>query len=100
MICEVESASGGGKAVILTDANMGGVDDIFGFINDGNTQFNLERFFTQPDSSHTSYLGRVEAWSATTSADATQDSYFVEVNCVPKPLLASSVAGSAFPAET
>jgi len=86
MICEVESASGGGKAVILTDANMGGADDIFGFINDGNTQFNLERFFTQPSATCTSYLAYITARGATQAADATQDSYLLDVVLTPRAL--------------
>lgn len=84
MICEVEAVAT--KGIVLTDANMGGVDDIYGFINDGNSQFNLERFFTQPSATCDSYLAYIKAWSGSTAADATHDSFFLDVVFTPRAL--------------
>jgi len=86
MISEVEAASGGGKGIILTDANMGGADDVFGFIDDNNSQFNLERFFTQPSAICDSYLAYVHAHAGETGTDANNDSYILDVTFTPRPL--------------
>jgi hypothetical protein len=84
MYSEVESASGGGKMIILTDADYGGADDGYGYISDGQSHFALERFFTQPDSTHKSYLGRVRIHGLI-HAEAPAG-YFVEVTYTPKPI--------------
>ena len=58
MYSEVEASTN--DAIILTDADMGGADDVYGFINDGNSQFNLERFFTQPNATCRSFLAKFQ----------------------------------------
>jgi hypothetical protein len=82
MYCEVEATAT--KGVVLTDANMGGVDDIYAFINDANSQFNLERFFIQPSATCDSYLASIKARSASTAVDATLDSYLLDVVFTPR----------------
>jgi hypothetical protein len=85
MYSEVESASGGGKMIILTDADMGGADDEFGFISDGHSEFALERFFTQPDSTHKSFLGRVECWAPIQDGDSAAAGFACHITYTPKP---------------
>lgn len=70
MISEVESATGGGKMITLTDANMGGNDN-WAYIEDGNSQFIMQRFFVQPSATCASYLGRIIAKVPTMAAAAT-----------------------------
>lgn len=86
MYSEVESASGGGKAVILTDANMGGVDDIYGFINDGLSRFNLERFFTQPEATCDSYLVYVKWDTVPVAIGAGTDTFLSGLTFTPRAL--------------
>lgn len=86
MYSEVESASGGGKAVVLCDADWDSVADTYGFISDGNSAFALQRFFTQPDSTHRSFLGRIEAWAPIQDGDSAAAGFLIEINYTPKPV--------------
>ncbi len=84
MISEVEATAT--KGIVLTDADMGGANDIFGFINDANSQFNLQRFFTQPSAICDSYLTYVHAHAGATGNNANFDSYFVDTTFTPRVL--------------
>ena len=84
MISEVEATAT--KSIVLTDANMGGADDIFGFINDGNSQFNLQRFFTQPTSVCDSYLAHLHVHTAQSGVNNITDSFFLTVDYTPRVL--------------
>ena len=86
MISEVVSATGGGKAIILTDANMGGGDDIFGFIDDNFSKFNLERFFVRPAAKCISYLAHVHFHSIPKAIGAGTDTFLGSVTYTPKVL--------------
>jgi hypothetical protein len=86
MISEVESASGGGKSILLTDAAWGGADDTFGEIHDGNSVFALERFFTQPSSVCDSYLAFFQVYGNKTGTSAADDTYFIDITLTPKAL--------------
>lgn len=89
MISEVESASGGGNMVILTDANYGGADDGYGYISDSQSSFSLERFFTQPAATCISYLGYIHAHSTPVAIGAGTDTYLISVTFTPKVLSTS-----------
>ncbi len=84
MISEVEATAT--KGIVLTDANMGGADDIFGFINDGNSQFNLQRFFTQPNATCDSYLAHIHLHSSESGTDANQDAFYLTITYTPRVL--------------
>jgi len=85
MISEVESASGGGKAIILTDANMGGVDDHFGVIDDGNSQANIMRYFVPSATLCNTYLGRIKAYGTIINeGDTVATGFIVNVTYTPK----------------
>ena len=68
MIAEVESSAG--KMHTLTDAAMAGGDN-YAYIEDGNSQFILQRFFIQPNATAHSYLGRVKVHIPHMTAAAT-----------------------------
>jgi len=76
------------KAVMLTDADMGGADDVFGFIDDDHSRAVPTRYFvpiaTQVEHS---YLGRIQCRIPyLLEADATPGRYFVTVLYTPKVL--------------
>ena len=88
MYCEVVSATGGGKAVLLTDSNMGGADDIFGFIDDDHSQAAISRYFVPIATQvpHT-YLGRITVQSPNLlEGDATAGGMLLTINYTPKVL--------------
>ena len=85
MICEIEAATGGTKGVILTDVDMGGADDVFGFIDDNNSSFALQRFFTQPAATCDSYLAHLHL-HAPNAADNIVDTFFLDMTCTPRVL--------------
>lgn len=86
LISEVESATGGGKMITLTDADMGGGDN-YAYIEDGNSQFILQRFFIQPNATAHSYLGRIEVRFPHMTAAATAiDAVLLTVTYTPKVL--------------
>ena len=94
MISEVEATAT--KGILLTDSAHGGADDNYGFINDGNSQFNLQRFFVQPLSNCISYLAHIECYAASTAADVTVDSWHLEVTFTPLPkVLGAGVSAPA-----
>ena len=80
--CHSEVESSANDAIVISDAVWGGVDDTFGFINDGNSQFNLERFFTQPAATCASYLGRVDVKCVNIAEAAA--GYILDVTFTPK----------------
>lgn len=88
MYCEVVSDTGGGKAVLLTDAEMGGADDIFGFIDDDHSQAAVSRYYVPAAAQveHT-YLGRITCISPNLlEGDATPGGMFLTVLFTPKVL--------------
>jgi len=93
MYSEVESSAN--DAVLLTDGEMGGVDDVFAFINDGNSQFNLERFFIQPNSVCDSYLARFHVHSIPVGIGAATDIFIAQFICTPRALNCGEVQGAA-----
>ena len=95
MICEVESATAGGKSVVLGDIDMDFAADMYGEIKDNNTSFALERFFTQPSSVCDSYFGFFIVYAASTATAATNDTYYLDINLTPKVL--STADGFAEP---
>jgi hypothetical protein len=97
MSCEVESATGGGKAVLLTDANMGGADDVFGFIDDNESEMAVTRYFV-PSATQVehAYIGRIKCEAPyLLEGDATEGGYFLTVAYTPKPLNLGEVAATA-----
>lgn len=84
MISEVEATAT--KGIVLTDVDMGGADDVFGFINDGNSQFNLQRFFTQPNATCDSYLAHLDCHTAQSGVDANMDAFILTVQYTPRVL--------------
>lgn len=82
MVAEVAAVAT--KGIILTDAAMGGADDIFGFIEDTESKFNLQRFFVQPAATCTSYLGRLHMHTTPKAIGAATDSYMFSVTYTPK----------------
>ncbi len=84
MISEVEATAT--KGIVLTDADMAGANDIFGFINDGNSQFNLQRFFTQPNATCDSYLAHLDCHTAQSGVDANMDAFILTVQYTPRVL--------------
>jgi hypothetical protein len=87
MISEVESDSGGGKMVVLCDADWDSAADSYGLISDGQSAFCLERFFTQPTTTCTSYLAYVKAiTSYVQEGDAVASGFLVDVTFTPKPV--------------
>ena len=84
MISEVEATAT--KGIVLTDADMAGANDVFGFINDGNSQFNLQRFFTQPNATCDSYLAHLHCHTAQSGVDANSDAFILTVQYTPKVL--------------
>lgn len=95
MTSEVESASGGGKMVLLTDADADGVADYYGIISDGQSEFALERFFTQPDSTHISYLGKVECYATIQGGDNATAGSIITIQYTPKPTDLGEAAAAA-----
>ena len=93
MYCEIISSAN--DAVLLTDANMGGVDDIFAFINDGGSVFNLERFFTQPSATVDSYLAKIHVHSIPVGIGAATDTFIVEITYTPRAPSAGGETGAA-----
>lgn len=96
MISEVVSDTGGGKAVLLTDAVWGGADDTFGFIDDDQSVAVMDKYYVPKASQvvHT-YLGRVKANTSYMAAAATAiDDIILTVAFTPKAVNigASSVA--------
>jgi len=88
MYSEVVSDTGGGKAIVLTDANMGGADDVFGFIDDDHSQAAVTRYFVPiaTQVAH-SYLGRVHIQCPELlEGDATAGGLFLTVTFTPKVL--------------
>lgn len=83
MYSEVESSAN--DAIILCDADWGGVDDTYAEITDTHTEFALERFFTQPDTTHKSFLGKIEAWAPIQDGDSAAAGFLIEIKCTPKP---------------
>jgi hypothetical protein len=86
MHSEVESASGGGKMVLLTDSDWDGVADTYGAISDGQSHFALERFFTQPESTHKSYLAKVKLNVPEKDHDGAESGYIFSCTYTPKPV--------------
>jgi len=97
MTSEVESATGGGKAVILTDANMGGADDVFGFIDDNESEAWIGRYFVRDVATvEHSFIGRIKCQIPyLLEADATPGGYFLTVDFTPKPTNLGEVAAAA-----
>lgn len=94
---EVESATGGGKSVLLTDADMGGADDIFAFIDDDESEAFIGRYFVRDVATiiH-SYIGRIICKIPyLLEADATPGGYFLTVEYTPKPTNLGEVAAAA-----
>jgi len=88
MYSEIVSDTGGGKAIILTDENMGGADDIFGFIDDNDSKAAISRYYV-PKATQVSncYLGKVEIISPNLlEGDATPGGLFLTVTYTPKVL--------------
>lgn len=84
MYSEVEATAT--KAIVLTDAVMGGADDHFGVIEDGNSQFAAQRYFV-PDAASVphSYLGRIIAQGPQIAAAAAAvDAIILTVTYTPK----------------
>ena len=95
MISEVESDTSGGKSVVLGDADMDFAADMYGEIRDNNSEFALERFFTQPNSVCDSYLAYIYMKAASTGAAATDDTYFTDITFTPRPTNLGEVAATA-----
>ncbi len=93
MYCEVEIVAT--KGIVLTDAAMGGADDIFAFINDTYSTFNLERFFTQPSATCDSYLAHVHATSIPKAIGAATDTFLFSYTCTPRALADGGETGAA-----
>jgi hypothetical protein len=93
MYCEVEAVAT--KGIVLTDANMGGADDVYAFINDTYSTFNLERFFTQPSTVCDSYLGHVHVHTTPVAIGAGTDTYLFSYTCTPKALSDGGETGAA-----
>jgi hypothetical protein len=97
MTSEVESATGGGKAVLLTDADMGGADDVFAFIDDNESEAFVGRYFV-PSATQVehSYIGRIFLQAPyLLEGDATEGGYFLTVDYTPKPTNLGEVAAAA-----
>ncbi len=86
MICEVEATTT--KGIVLTDVDMAGADDVFGFINDYNSSFALQRFFTQPAATCDSYLAHIHLHSPN-AVDNIVDTFFLDMTCTPRVLSTS-----------
>jgi len=84
MYSEVESASGGGKMVTLCDADWDGGADGYAYISDGQSEFALERFFTQPDSTHKSYLAYVKLHVPEKDHDGAESGYIFTCQYTPQ----------------
>lgn len=84
MTSEVESASGGGKSILLCDSDWDGVADTYGEIKDGHSSFALERFFTQPSATCASYLGRVKLVATVQDGDGAVAGALASVTYTPK----------------
>jgi hypothetical protein len=96
MYSQVESASGGGKCVLLTDSNMGGADDIFGFIDDGESVAAINRYFVPSAATCTSYLGRIVCRVPyLLEGDATPGGYFLTITFTPVALNGGEVGAAA-----
>jgi len=93
MYSEVEASAN--DAIVLTDADMGGANDIYAFIDDGNSQFNLERFFTQPNSVCDSYLAHFHAHSIPVGIGAATDTFLAAFIATPRALNAGEVGAAA-----
>ena len=95
MYSEVESATGGGKMITLTDAAMAGGDN-WAYIEDGNSRFSLQRFFTQPVATCASYLGKIDVKFPFMSAAATAiDGVILTIAYTPKVLNAGETGIAA-----
>jgi len=93
MYCEKEAVAT--KAIVLTDADMGGADDIYAFINDTYSTYNLERFFTQPSATTDSYLAKVHVHSIPVGIGAATDTFILEVTYTPRAPNAGGETGAA-----
>ena len=79
-----EVVSSANDAIQLTDAEMGGADDIYGFINDGYSKFNLERFFVQPLATCDAYLASIHVHTIPVGIGAATDTFELEVTYTPR----------------
>jgi len=86
MSSEVESASGGGKAICLTDAAMAGFGtDMYGFIDDGLSSFIPSRYFVPAASEGRSFLGKLHFKQPyLLEGDATPGGIYVKIILTPK----------------
>jgi hypothetical protein len=81
-----EVVSSANDAIILCDADWGGADDTYAEIRDGESKFSLERFFTQPDSTHISYLAYIKLHVPEMDHDGAASGHIFSVTYTPKPL--------------
>lgn len=89
MSSEVESAVGGGKSICLTDDDMAGFGtDMYGFIDDGQSDFIPSRYFVPAASEYGHvYLGRIIAQQPyLLEADATPGGVYMKIVFTPKAL--------------
>ena len=93
MFSEVEANAAGTKEINLTDSEMGGADDNYGFITDGNSAATIQRYFTPDAATYKSYIGRILIRIAyLLEGDATPGSYYFTITYTPKVVDISTTA--------
>jgi len=95
MYSEVESGTGGGLMITLTDDAMAGGDN-WAYIEDGNSRFSLQRFFTQPSATAASYLGRIKVkFPHMTAAATAVDAVILTIGFTPAVLNGGEASAAA-----
>lgn len=93
MVSEVEAAAAGTKEIMLTDADMGGVDDHYGTIVDGSSAATIQRYFAPDAATCKAYLGRILIRNAyLLEADATPGGLYFTITYTPKVVDISTTA--------
>lgn len=90
-----EVASGAaGVMILLTDDAMAAGEE-WAFISDNQTHFALQRFFTQPEATCKSYLGKIKISGPVQDGDGAVAGYLLGVQYTPKALNLGEAQGAA-----